>query len=956
VVPEEIDLFTGDAQEVQYTIELDEEEVESAWLVEGTITVENNTPLDANVTVSDAFLSYNPAVDCGVTFPYLLASGETLNCTYDQDLTGQEEGTNTATVSYEGDDQSGDADVSFAGATVTHVNPEVNVTDTNGETFGPFTGDDQVTYEREFACDADEGQHDNTATIDETGASDDASVSVACWDVLVSKDAETFQTENYDWEITKTVNPDSWDLFNGDTGTSEYTIEVTKSDAPASDFRVEGVITVSLEGGTPIDAVINDVSDLISPDIAGTVDCGEAVFPYDLVSGGPALECDYYSDLPDAAARTNTATAEYQNYSYTFEGVESDNGTTDVSGDADVDFSAPTIITGEDNTATATDDLGTPGDDSDDVSWQFGESGTQTYERTFDCSEEGDIVNTVTLLGDDTGMNFGSDDATVTITCYAITVEKDLDGAYERYWTWEIDKAVDADHESLVLDGGQPFLDPATYEVTVTGTHSDENFVVSGNVSVANPAPIPAPLVSLSDLLTPGDIPVALTCEGDPTFPYDLPAGETLNCTYGPEDVSNDAFVNTATAVLQNKAYHHTDPPTDLGTTDASGSDDFDFAGVDPAEEYDECVDVTDPLADPDLLGNFCATLEDSEETFQFDYLPEGELGFGNVECGEYEIPNTATYLSNDTGLTGDASALIMITVVNCESGCTLTQGYWKTHNPSFKDMGGPPPDETWTLLGDLDGDGVEEYENEEFYMSGKTWLEVFWEPVGGNPYWNLAHQFMAAYLNELNNDVPVPDDVMEALADAIDLFETYAPMDLLEPRELPNGKIQYKKDMELHHIFTPLAGYLASFNEGEIPLWPHCDEDSNSSLTLEDLKRGKADLAHQDAVSTEAASEGDAAAKTEEVEEIPEVFAIGNYPNPFNPTTTIQIDLPEDQVVSVLVFDALGRQVTSLLDKSLDAGVHRVTWDAGNLPSGTYFYMVKSELYQHTKKMLLLK
>ena len=101
---------------------------------------------------------------------------------------------------------------------------------------------------------------------------------------------------------------------------------------------------------------------------------------------------------------------------------------------------------------------------------------------------------------------------------------------------------------------------------------------------------------------------------------------------------------------------------------------------------------------------------------------------------------------------------------------------------------------------------------------------------------------------------------------------------------------------------------------------------------------------------------EDEAVSKVEAAEEIPTEFAIGNYPNPFNPTTTLLIELPEDAVVTVTVYDALGRRVAGLVNEALDAGVHRVIWDAGNLPSGTYFYSLQSAQYQRTKKMLLLK
>jgi len=306
--------------------------------------------------------------------------------------------------------------------------------------------------------------------------------------------------------------------------------------------------------------------------------------------------------------------------------------------------------------------------------------------------------------------------------------------------------------------------------------------------------------------------------------------------------------------------------------------------------------------------------------------------------------------VTNDTPLSGSDSALVTVEVVGCQTfGCTLTQGYWKTHNSSFP--GGAPPDSTWLVLPDS--------ENTVFFLSGKTWFEVFWEPVSGNAYYNLAHQYMAAVLNTYNNASTPPQGIIDAIAAAEDLFNTYAPEDLFTTWTNGGGKEKQKKDMELHHAFTNLAGILGSFNEGTYDSeWPHCDEDFLSSLTLQDAKAGKTDAANADEVSAEAADAAgeDAAAKTDAAEEIPTEFNIGNYPNPFNPTTTILVELPEDATVTITVYDALGRRVTSLMNKELKAGYHRVVWDAGNLPSGQYFYSLQSEKFQRTKKMLLLK
>lgn len=80
------------------------------------------------------------------------------------------------------------------------------------------------------------------------------------------------------------------------------------------------------------------------------------------------------------------------------------------------------------------------------------------------------------------------------------------------------------------------------------------------------------------------------------------------------------------------------------------------------------------------------------------------------------------------------------------------------------------------------------------------------------------------------------------------------------------------------------------------------------------------------------------------------------NYPNPFNPSTEIRFALPEASHVSLVVYDVTGREVVRLVDGRMEAGTHRVTFDASSLASGLYLYrMVAGTFVQHGK-MLLLK
>jgi len=95
----------------------------------------------------------------------------------------------------------------------------------------------------------------------------------------------------------------------------------------------------------------------------------------------------------------------------------------------------------------------------------------------------------------------------------------------------------------------------------------------------------------------------------------------------------------------------------------------------------------------------------------------------------------------------------------------------------------------------------------------------------------------------------------------------------------------------------------------------------------------------------------------------LPTDYSIGpNYPNPFNPDTRFELKLPETGKVSIIVYDALGREVSRVLDnETLDAGIHQLSWNGQNsygasVPSGIYFGLLKAEGTQRIMKMLLLK
>jgi hypothetical protein len=277
----------------------------------------------------------------------------------------------------------------------------------------------------------------------------------------------------------------------------------------------------------------------------------------------------------------------------------------------------------------------------------------------------------------------------------------------------------------------------------------------------------------VTDELAGTATPAWVTCPE--SLPFTIPPGGTVTCTYALALPAAGAGVNHVTV----------DTEGAVGGGEASAA--YDFAGAAPFE-YDACVTVTDDRAGE--LGTAC-----DARTFAY------ELAVGPYEaCGaEESFTNTATFVAGDTGATGADSWTVTVTVPACEVGCTLTQGYWKTHAGDRH----PPFDDAWLAL--PAGPAT------PFFRSGASYLEVLWTAPRGNPYVILAHQYIAAELNGANG--AAQDAVAMALDEARALFELYTPHEIASARHGPAALRMLK-----------LAGLLGRYNEGL--LGPgHCDE-----------------------------------------------------------------------------------------------------------------------------------
>ncbi len=151
---------------------------------------------------------------------------------------------------------------------------------------------------------------------------------------------------------------------------------------------------------------------------------------------------------------------------------------------------------------------------------------------------------------------------------------------------------------------------------------------------------------------------------------------------------------------------------------------------------------------------------------------------------------------------------------------------------------------------------------------------------------------------------------------------------------------------------FSPVNGMRTPFE----PMIHDNDGDGWEGQLV--LSASNDDMAHQTCEVWSNTWVGDQATTVSTDEEIVvNEFALHqNYPNPFNPETTIKFSLPDAQRVNLSVYNMLGQQVLTLVDRELPAGYHTAKWFAGNIASGVYIYKLTSNGKTLTQKMLLMK
>jgi hypothetical protein len=654
-----------------------------------------------------------------------------------------------------------------------------------------------------------------------------------------------------DWQIEKSVTPDSITMLNGDSHDVDYTVTVTPTTRGA--YRVAGTITVK----DPYNYGWNAVA--VTDTMQFNNNATQFSLAWDGVGGNvDTLSCTKPAPNADNVILTCPYEFTLQSTSYPFlltatGGVNAAGITTSKSGQPNYVFAATQAFAVPGSPAASYGDTFSVDDSmlgsNPDHVFTLGGSYTWTYPRTFTCGQDQGKHDNTATGGWSTGPSTNgtaSDSASVTVNCKTVTITKSATTRYSRDYAWDPEKWIvvsDADTRlvsrsdcqaapiasgeyvgyflcndaAIKLNPGDSY--DTVYKLTATQSIADENgFAVSGSIDVSWPAGVtpdfspanPTDTLHFTDA-TGGTQDVVPSCGAQ--------GATSLSCTYdAPLPRDSVPGYNQASITRNKKCYAADGTPSNCGTM-TYDSNQAALTYGSPNVENNKCVAISDLFNGiPGLnLGNTFSWIVNANACASFSQFVTGDINpdplvtnsldisaawiplenVGEGKSCQFVVPNLLMLGGN-----GDDEATVGVTVTQlCDAqillGCTYTQGYWKTHvNYAPKPQFSKKRDSAWDLI---DGAGAAN-EGAIFFLSGMSYINVMWTAPKGNPYYNLAHQYIAAKLNVLDgaDDSAVAADLAQAEA----WFSVYPPSSPF-----------WKKNQNAIEI----AGHLGSFNEGSV-------------------------------------------------------------------------------------------------------------------------------------------
>jgi len=540
--------YSGKAGERFYSdwlLFVDKEEALGNYKVTGNITIIN--PAAVSQTINGVMGVLNDGteanVNCGAAFPIDIAAGGELICSYTAVPSDGSATKNAAIVTAVGNPaQTAMASVSFI-ENLIGVD-EGTLTDDRFPSYSKtVTRDFNDTISEIIECSTDPGDYTdgqytetfiNTANLnDPINLEDSASIKLIC--TLDPLEVTTSAVGTYDrtvtWNLVKNVNTplNDYTEYTGKAGQKFYPdwlLFVDKKEA-LDNYIVTGNITIT--NPAAVTQTVTGVSDVLDDDTEANINCGVA-FPINIQAGGE-LVCSYTAVLSDTSATKNTATI-------TAVGNPAQTATTSVS------FTENLIGVDE---GTLTDDRFPSY--SKKVTKDFNDKIPEIIECSTDPGDYTDgeytesFINTATLNGPS---NF-KDSASIKLICKLdpLEVATTAVGTYDRMVTWDLIKNVKStgnDDTEYTGKAGQKFN--PDWLLFVDKEEALDNYKVTGNITINNPAAVTQTVTGVTDVLHDGSE-ANLNCGG--AFPINIAAGGELVCSYTAAPSDTSATKNTAT-------------------------------------------------------------------------------------------------------------------------------------------------------------------------------------------------------------------------------------------------------------------------------------------------------------------------------------------------------------------------------------------------------------------------
>ena len=220
---------------------------------------------------------------------------------------------------------------------------------------------------------------------------------------------------------------------------------------------------------------------------------------------------------------------------------------------------------------------------------------------------------------------------------------------------------------------------------------------------------------------------------------------------------------------------------------------------------------------------------------------------------------------------------------------------------------------------------------------------------MGGDPHLGWNHQNVGDFINPYDSDRDTLHYLIYTMQQQTDHFGSNGPGDIGNGNDLIGGNPRASELQFLNSVNLSSLGEPTTSNGP----WDEQNLQNIRDKTYPYIIRATAGLLFWFGKETGLIT----GIKLDDQQPNPNKFTLNqNYPNPFNPTTTIKYLIPKLSFVTIKVYDVLGNEIATFVNEEKPMGSYEIEFNATGLPSGIYFYQLKTEGYVETKKMVLMK